>query len=347
MTSHFTVPRSRISDPVDAPAIRWGVIAPGWIAGQFTNALHQHTRSRVAAVASSSRERAEVFAVEHEVPRWYDSYEQLAADPGIDAIYVASPHSHHHQQGLLALAAGKPVLMEKALTQNAGQAKEVIEAAQQGGLLLMEAMWARFLPHFDVVRQLLADGSLGDVQTVISDHGQYFHELPPTHRLLDPDLAGGALLDLGVYPISFTSFVLGAPDDVVAVATMSETGVDAQVSAVLRTGGAHGLVSATQTAKTPTSATICGTLARVEIPDQFYAPQLVKLISRDGDEATAQTGPIPGHEGLAYEAAHFANLLAEGATESPLLPLAESLSVMETMDEIRRQIGLVYPNEQG
>lgn len=345
MTALVAVPRSRVSDPVDAPPIAWGVIAPGWIAGQFTDAVHRHTRSRVVAVASSSAERAESFAAEHGVPRWYDSYERLVADLDVDAIYVASPHSHHFQQGLLALAAGKPVLLEKALTQNAAQARELVETAQRDRLLLMEAMWARFLPHFDVVRQLLADGSLGEVQTVVSDHGQYF-DLPATHRLLNPDLAGGALLDLGVYPVSFTSFVLGAPDEVVAAATMSETGVDAQVSVILRSGGAHGLVCATQTAKTPTSAAVCGTLARVEITGPFYAPQPVQLISRDGDVITAPPGPITGHDGLAYEAAHFATLLAEGATESPLLTLAESLSVMDTMDEIRRQIGLIYPNEQ-
>ena len=334
MTLPAALPSSRLLEPSAAPSISWGIIAPGWIAGQFTNAVHRHTRSRVAAVGSRSGERAEQFAARYEVPRWYDSYEQLSADPGVDAVYVASPHSHHHQQALLALSAGKPVLVEKAFTQNAAQASELIDTAQRAGLLLMEAMWTRFLPHIDVVRQLLADGVLGDVQTVISDHGQYFEAVPS--RLLDPDLAGGALLDLGVYPISFTSFVLGPPDVVVADATMTDTGVDAQVSAVLRTGAAHGLVSATQTAKTPTTASISGTLGRVEISG----------ISRDGDVLNAGPGAIGGHDGLAYQAAHFARLIADGATESPLLPLEETLTIMRTMDEIRRQIGLIYPNER-
>jgi predicted dehydrogenase len=290
-------------------------------------------------------ERARRFAERFGVERCYDSYEQLAADPGIDAVYVASPHSHHHEQVLLALYAGKPVLVEKAFTQNAAQAADVIGAARGAGLLLMEAMWTRFLPHMDVVRQLIEDGVLGDIQTVISDHGQYF-EIGPEHRLLNPDLAGGALLDLGIYPISFTSFVLGTPDSIAAEASMTVTGVDAQVSAALRTGTAHGLVSATQTAKTPTTGIVAGTAARVEIEGDFYQPQPVRLVSRDGEARTNERGPFVGHEGLAYEAAHFATLLREGRTESPLLPLDETLTIMRTLDEIRHQIGLVYPNER-
>ncbi len=340
-----SLPTPRTPDPRDAPGIRWGIIAPGWIAGQFTDTLHRNTEARVTAIGSSSMQRARAFAARYAVDRCYDSYEQLAADPEIDAVYVASPHSHHHAQALLALSAGKPVLMEKAFTQNAAQAVEVVDAARGSGLLLMEAMWTRFLPHLDVVRQLIEDSVLGEVQTVISDHGQYF-EIGPEHRLLNPDLAGGALLDLGIYPISVTSFALGAPDAIVAEASMTDSGVDAQVSAALRSGSAHGLVSATQTAKTPTTATISGTAARVEIEGDFYQPQPVRLVSRDGEIRTNERGPFVGHEGLAFEAAHFATLLREGQTESPLLPLDETLTIMRTLDEIRRQIGLVYPNER-
>ena len=340
-----TLPTPRSADLNSAPALRWGIIAPGWIAGQFTDTLHANTQARVAAVGSSSMERARAFAARFGVERSYDSYEQLAADPEIDAVYVASPHSHHHEQALLALSAGKPVLVEKAFTQNAAQATEVIDAARGAGLLLMEAMWTRYLPHVDVVRQLLDDGVLGDVQTVVADHGQYF-EIGPEHRLLNPDLAGGALLDLGIYPISFTSFALGAPDGIAAEGSMTDTGVDAQVSVALRSGTAHGLVSATQTAKTPTTATISGTAARVEIEGDFYQPQPIRLVSRDGEVRTNDRGRFVGHEGLAFQAAHFASLLREGRTESPLLPLDETLTIMRTLDEIRRQIGLVYPNER-
>jgi predicted dehydrogenase len=339
-----SLPNPRTTQPADAPPIRWGIIAPGWIAEQFTNAVHRHSKSRVVAVGSSSRDRAQQFAARHGVARAHGSYEALVADQDIDAVYVASPHSHHFEQARLALLAGRPVLVEKAFTQNAAQAAQLIELARGSGLLLMEAMWSRFLPHYDIVRRLLADGALGDVQTVISDHGQHF-EFEPTHRLLNPALAGGALLDLGIYPISFTSFVLGTPEEIQATGTMTATGVDAQVSAVLRTGRAHGIISTTQTAASPTTASISGTAARVELAGPFYQPQSVRYTDLAG--ATRESAPpaVAGHEGLVHQAAHFAELLTAGATESPLLPLDETLSIMRTLDEIRRQIGLVYPNE--
>jgi predicted dehydrogenase len=209
----------------------------------------------------------------------------------------------------------------------------------------MEAMWTRFLPHIDVVRQLLADGVLGELRIIAADHGQQF-AIDVQHRLLNPELAGGALLDLGVYPISFVSFALGAPDAVTARGDMTATGVDAQVSAILQTGAAHGVITATQLGKTPTTATISGSAARVEIPGDFYMPQGIRVISPDGQVRATERGPITGHAGLAHQAAHFATLLAQGHTESPLLPLQESLTIMRTMDEIRQQIGLVYPNER-
>jgi predicted dehydrogenase len=339
------LPPARNLDLAAAPSLRWGVIAPGWIAGQFTETLHLNTSSRVVAVGSRSAERALRFANTYGVPRSYDSYEQLVADPEVEAVYVASPHNLHHVQARLALAAGKPVLVEKAFTQNAGQAADLVETARRAGLLVMEAMWTRFLPHVDVIRQLLADGVLGDVRVVAADHGQYF-DVGPEHRLLNLDLAGGALLDLGIYPISFASFVLGTPDEVTARGDLTDTGVDGQASAVLQTGAAHALVSTSQLAKTPTTATISGTLARVEVPGDFYLPQRVSLISRSGAVLTSPPPQITGHYGLAYQAAHFAQLLADARTESPLLPLDETLAIMRTLDEIRRQIGLVYPDER-
>jgi predicted dehydrogenase len=167
-------------------------------------------------------------------------------------------------------------------------------------------------------------------------------DIPPSHRLLNPDLAG-AMLDLGVYPVSFTSFVLGAPDAITASATMTDTGVDGQVSAILRSGSARGLVSAGQTAKTPTTATISGTHARVEIPGEFYQPNTLRLVSRDGGVAATGSGPIPRPRRPRLPGGALAGLLADGQTRSPLLPPEESLSIMKTMDEIRRQIRLTYP----
>jgi predicted dehydrogenase len=310
----------------------------------FTDTLHRNTGSRVVAVGSRSKDRAERFAAEYGVEKAYDSYEQLVADPGIDAVYVASPHNAHAEQALLALDAGKPTLVEKAFTQNTAQAEAVVARARSNGLLLMEAMWTRFLPHIDVVRQLLEDGALGEIREVVADHGQWF-DIPRDHRLLNPNLAGGALLDLGIYPVSFVSFVLGAPERITARGTFTDTGVDAQVAAVLESSAATGIISTTQLAKTPTTATISGTSARVEIPGDFYTPQTFRVVSRDGDVSTADAGPLTGHDGLAYQAAHFAQLLADGRTESPLLPLDETVSIIGTLDEIRDQIGLRYPGE--
>jgi predicted dehydrogenase len=340
-----SLPRARNLDLAAAPAIRWGVIAPGGIAGSFADTLHRNTRSRIVAVGSRSVDRAHAFAAAHGVERAYGSYAELVADEAVDAVYVASPHHAHHEHAMLALAAGKPVLVEKAFAQNAAQADELVRTARANGLLLMEAMWTRFLPHIDVVRQLLEDGVLGEVRVVAADHGQYF-DVGPEHRLLNPNLAGGALLDLGIYPISFASLVLGAPDVVLARGDLTATGVDAQVSAVLQTGGAHALISTTQLAKTPTTATVSGTTARVEIPGDFYQPQPVTVVWRSGERRVADPGPLAGHEGLAYQAAHFATLLRDGRLESPLLPLDESVVIMRTLDVVRDQIGLVYPNER-
>ena len=207
-------------------------------------------------------------------------------------------------------------------------------------------MWSRFLPHYDVVRHVVADGvDRRARQTVFADHGQRLELEARRPAARSPALAGGALLDLGVYPISFADLVLGAPEEIQATGTMTSTGVDAQVSAVLRTGRAHGIISTTQTAASPTTASISGTAARIEIAGPFYQPQSVRVTDLAGDTQESAPGAIAGHEGLVYQATHFADLLTAGATESPLLPLSETLSIMQTLDEIRRQIGLVYPNE--
>ncbi len=340
-----SLPESRIPDLRAAPALRWGVLAPGGIARSWTDALHRFTPQRVVAVGSRSADRAAAFAADFGIDASYGSYEQLVADPRVDVVYVASPHSGHHDHAHLAIAAGKHVLVEKAFTRNAGEALSVAAAAEAAGVLALEAMWARYLPQTDVIRQLLADRVLGDVQTVLADHGQFF-ERDPAFRLFNPDLAGGAMLDLGIYPVSFASFVLGTPDRIVAVGDKAFTGVDAQVSMTLTAGTAHALLSATLTARTPTTASISGTAARVELTGPFYAPATLTLTHRDGRSLVRPPGDIESHAGLCYEAAHLAQLIADGATGSPLLPMAETVAIMDTLDEIRRQIGVRFPGEE-
>jgi predicted dehydrogenase len=278
------------------------------------------------------------------VDRAYSSYEQLVADPEVDIVYVASPHSEHAAQALLAIEAGKAVLVEKPFTRNADEAVRVARAAASAGVFAMEAMWARFLPQADVIRQLLADGVLGDVVTVLADHGQIF-DVNPAGRMFNPALAGGALLDLGVYPISFASFVLGEPDSVLAAGSLTDTGVDAQVSMVLTSGRAQACLNTTLLAKTPTTASISGTLASVACAGSFYAPGVLTLTANDGRQLIRDVDPITGHLGMSFEAAHAATLIADGATGSPLLALDETISVMRTIDIIRSQVGVRFPGE--
>ncbi|PFG18313.1 putative dehydrogenase [Propionicimonas paludicola] len=341
-----TLPLSRVPDPAAAPALRWGILAPGWIASAFATAVRTHTSQQLVAVGSRSLERARDFADRYGIARAYGSYEELVADPQVDAIYVASPHSEHAAQSLLAIQAGKHVLVEKAFTRNAHEARTVVDAARRHGVGLMEAMWTRFLPRIDIVRQLLEDGVLGELELLVADHGQ---ALTHVQRLVDPSLAGGGLLDLGIYPISFASFVLGTPSKIHSAGELTSAGVDRQISAIFSGYEEHphaqALVSCTIAAKTPTTAVIAGDQARVELDGDFYTPGPVRLVFGDGQSLTAPSAPITGHQGLAYEAAHFAQLISDGFTESPQLGLDESVSIMETLDELRAQRGVRFPGE--
>lgn len=342
------LPSSRVPDPTVAPPLNWGIIGPGGIAHMFASALRGFTRQRVVAVGSRNVERARAFADEFGAKAAYGSYQALVEDPDVTAVYVASPHSEHAAHALLAIEAGKHVLVEKAFTRNAKEAKRVVAAARKRGVALMEAMWTRFLPRTDIVRQLLADGVLGSLEMMVADHGQALHR-DRAPRLYAPELAGGALLDLGIYPVSFTSFVLGAPGAVVATGSQTDTGVDRQVSALLTRFGRHpnaqALVNCTLAAKTPTTATISGTQARIELDGDFYAPGSVRLVGPNGVSITSELPKLVGHQGLAYEAAHFAQLVADGFTESPQLPLDETVAIMEVLDGIRTQVRVRYPGE--
>ncbi|QKV96376.1 Gfo/Idh/MocA family oxidoreductase [Streptomyces sp. NA02950] len=326
------------------PRLNWGVVAPGGIASSFADAVHTYTAQRIVAVASRTIERARAFASRFDVPNAYGSYDELLRDPRVDVVYVASPHSAHFIHALRAIEAGRHVLVEKAFTRNAEEAEQLIAAARQRGVFLMEAMWTRFLPHIDVVRQVLDSGVLGEVRTIVADHGQYM--VPDAaHRLYAPELAGGALLDLGVYPVSFASMVLGEFATVSVVGTSAFTGVDGQVSVVVTNDtGAHAMLNTTLFARTPTTASISGTLARLELDGDFYAPTSVRLIGRENTVLDVFT-PARLHGGLCFEAAEVARCVSEGRPESDLMPLDETLRIMRTLDEIRRTVGNLFPGE--
>jgi predicted dehydrogenase len=341
-----TLPAPRTPDPMAAPTLRWGVLAPGWIAHNFASALRRGTRQDIVAVGSRSLERARSFADEFGAANAYGSYAELVDDPQVDIVYVASPHSEHHRQTRLALEAGKPVLVEKAFTRDAAEARDLIGLARSRNLFLLEAMWSRFLPHYDVIQQALQSGLIGDVTTVFADHGQGLYPDGPK-RLSSPDLAGGALLDLGVYPLSFAAFVLGPFTSVSATGALTAQGVDSQESVtVTNESGALGVLHASMLARSSTTASICGTDGRLDIGGPFYAPTWVRLHDRDGEvlDQYDSAGDVV-HQGLRYEAAEAARCLAAGQLESTLHPLSETLRVMEAMDSVRAQLGVRYPGD--
>jgi predicted dehydrogenase len=311
----------------------WGLIGTGGIAETFAADLTFTDSGRLAAVGSRHMDSADRFADRFNIPNRHASYEALVADPDVDVVYVATPHPTHHAGALLALRAGKPALVEKPFTMNAAEAQELVATARAGRLFLMEAMWTRFLPHIEQIRRLIAEGALGEIVTITADHGQWFPK-DRDSRLFAPELGGGALLDLGVYPVSFASMVLGTPDRIVTLIDPAFTGVDGQTSMLFGyAGGAQAILTCTLSAKSPTRAAIVGTDARVEIDGDFYAPTSFTLISRTG-ERTHFDAPHQGR-GLWHQADEVARCLREGLLESPSMPLNESVSVMQTMDAVR------------
>ncbi len=328
-------------NPMDAPAYRWGIIGAGGIARKLTDAVTKHTQSEVVAVASASGvERAQAFADEKGIPAAYGSYQELLADDQVDIVYVATTHNNHHEPALLAIEAGKHVLVEKSFTQNAEQAQQVVNAARAKGVFVMEAMWARHLPHMYAIRAAIGRGEIGEVVSLQADHGQRLTHIP---RMLSPELAGGALLDLGVYPIAFAHDILGVPHTVTALGRLRDTGVDSQVSMVFEYDGAQASLTTTMESRTPCVAHIGGTEGAIEINSMFYAPTTFTLSRLDG---TSWTYDGRCDNGFQYQAAEVARLVSTGKTESPLHTLDNTLEIMRIMDEVRAHIGVVYPNER-
>ena len=323
--------------------LRWGILGTGGIARLFTSDLNL-TGFTVSAVGSRTQETADAFAAAHGIPRAHGSYEALVSDPEVDAIYVSTPHPYHAEGALLALEHGKHVLVEKPFTINAPEARRVVDLAGEKGLVVLEAMWTRWLPHMVRVRELIASGALGEVRAVIADHDQ---RLPtdPTHRLQDPVLGGGALLDLGIYPVSFAWDVLGAPSSVHAISTPTATGVDRQTAIVLGyPGGEQALIHTLLDARGPSTAVVIGTEARIEIDPVWYTPTSFSLLDPADAVLERFEAEVPGR-GMQFQAAELERLVADGVTAGEILPPEESVAIMGTLDEVRRQIGLRYPGE--
>ena len=320
----------------------WGILGPGGIAQAFAKDLTFTDGHIIGAVGSRSLANAQHFANTFGGTA-YGSYEELVADSSIDAIYVATPHPAHHDNVILALNAGKPVLCEKPFAVNAQQAQAMVDAAAKNKVALMEAMWARFLPHYAKVREIVASGVLGPILSIHADHGQRLAD-QGIARLVDPQLAGGALLDLGIYPISFAHMILGNPTSITSKAVMTERGVDAQTSMIFSyDNGAQAVLTTTMIEQTPCRAVVAGLNGWLEIDRTFYNPASMRVILNDGS-VTEYASAYVGH-GLREQAESFKQIVQSGAVESKDLTWKDTVDIMKSMDTVRSQIGLKYPFE--
>ncbi len=323
--------------------VRWGILGTGGIARLFANDLVLHGFA-LDAVGSRHQQTADAFAMDFEIARSHASYRELVDDPEIDVIYIATPHPFHAENAIAALNAGKHVLVEKPFTLNATEARQVVNLAAERGLLVLEAMWTRFLPHMRRIIEILETDTIGEVRGLIADHTQHLPD-DPAHRLNALELGGGALLDLGVYPISFASQLFGTPQQISASATFKPTGADAQVATIFRYGDSQlaTTLSASNTTG-PNRATILGSAGRIDIDGVWYAPTSFRVYDDAGEVLETYESTVTGR-GMQFQALEVERLVTSGRTASEILSPDETVRVMETLDEIRRQIGLRYPQE--
>ncbi|MGW3955933.1 Gfo/Idh/MocA family protein [Streptomyces sp. NPDC004752] len=327
-------------------SVRWGILATGGIAATFAAELVDLPDADIVAVASRTEDSARAFAERFGIPRAYGDWESLARDEDVDVVYVATPHSAHRAAAGLCLEAGRNVLCEKAFTLTAREAEELVALARARGRFLMEAMWMYCNPLVRRLKALVEDGAIGEVRTVQADFG-LAGPFPPAHRLRDPALGGGALLDLGVYPVSFAQLLLGEPTAVEARSMLSAEGVDLQTGALLSwDGGALAAVHCSIVGGTSVTASVTGSLGRIDVPRTFFHPDrfVLRRDGRDPEEFALDPSDGPGHT-LRHEAAEVMRALRAGEPESPLVPLSGTLAVMRTLDAIRERVGVRYPGE--
>ena len=320
--------------------LRWGILGAGGIAKAQVKDMKLHGFD-VVAVAARDLGKAQAWADEMGVPTAYGSYEELAADPNVDAIYVATVHPTHADAARIALEGGKHVLVEKPFTMDAAEARSIVELAASKNLVILEAMWTRWLPHMVRIREILAEGLLGDVRVVLADHDQNNEHV---ERMYKPELGGGALLDLGIYPVSFAWDVFGAPSTVLAHATLTDAGVDRETAIILGyPSGAHAVLQTQMSGTGPNRAAIVGTEGRIEIESVWYTPVGFTRYDKGGEVVERFDETVDGR-GMQFQAAELERIVASGELTGEILPPAETVGIMETLDEVRRQIGLTYPS---
>ncbi len=356
------------------PKIRWGILSTGSIADSFVRGLRFCPDAEITAVGSRTAAAADRFGARHGIPRRHPSYEALAADPNVDIVYIGTPHNLHCPNTLMCLEAGKPVLCEKPFALNAGQAERMIAAARSRRLFLMEAMWMRFIPAIRELRRLLADGVIGDVRMLEADFG-FPAPFDPHGRLFDPALGGGALLDLGIYPISLAFWLFGPPSRVESLAVLGRTGVDEKSAALFGyENGRLAVLHFTLAADAPSGAVVMGTHGRIHVHPPIYRPERLSLVLKNLSGPASKPRPdwlrrlgrlsLPaplrkaaaGHRdrplafpirgnGYNYEAQEVMRCLRDGRLESADIPLDETLDIMRTLDRVRAPWGLKYPGE--
>jgi len=323
--------------------IRWGILGPGAISQAFARALGEAAGAELVAVGSRDAGRAAQFAADFNIPNVHGSYQALAEDPQVDAVYIGTPHAFHEDHTVLCLDHGKHVLCEKPLAINATQARRMADAARSHDLLLMEAMWTRFLPAIVAVRALLAEGAIGRPRMMAAEFG-FAAPYDPDSRLFNPHLGGGALLDLGIYPLSLASMLFGAPVEISSYANLSPTGVDQEAAVQMRhSQGELAQFTVAFTLEARNEAVIWGREGSIRLHAPFWGCERITLRDRAGTE---DTRAYPhGGEGFTHEAVAFMDLIRAGDLDSPVMPLAETLAIHGTMDAIRAQWGLKYPME--
>jgi dihydrodiol dehydrogenase / D-xylose 1-dehydrogenase (NADP) len=323
--------------------IRWGILGTGNIAKQFARGLTSVDDAQLIAVGSRAVETADTFGDEFDVAHRHASYEALVADAEVDAIYISTPHPFHKDNSILCLQNDKAVLCEKPFTVNAGEAAAVVDVARAQKCFLMEAMWTRFVPAVVRLRQLLADGAIGEVRMIQADFG-FRAGVNPEGRLFNLALGGGALLDVGIYSLSFASMILGsAPSQVVSTADIGETGVDEQSAFLLRyAGGEIAVLSCAVRTSTAIDVRIFGTEGSISVGSPFFKSE--SLTIKRGSEETREEFPLDGN-GYNYEAIEVGRCLREGRIESDVMLLDETLALMKLLDTIREPWGLKYPSD--
>ena len=319
--------------------IRWGIVGPGRIAEKVAQDFAHVDGAEMVAVGSRSAERARAFADRHGVPRSYGSYLALLADRDVDVLYVATTHAQHHAVAIAALRAGKALLVEKSFTATPQGAAEVVDLARRTGIFVMEGVWTRFLPAVVAMRELLDDGAIGEVRAVQAELGSLW-TFDPTHRLFDPAVGGGALLDMGVYTVAFAQMLLGTPESVTARGSTFPTGVDAEAGLLLGfAGGRFAVLTVSLRYRLPGSARIIGTKGWIDVHPRFHQPDGYTL-HREGAEPETFTRPRLGL-GYAHELIEVTECLRAGRSESAVMPLADTLVVQTVLGAAAEQLGVV------